>query len=407
MARKSLLLTRIRNFTFVCFAFVLSQSLLYFYYPDTDIVGISLPHLCLLLFVPILIIYFVRLSKKLKSDSGILSRFLLDQTDDYEIDLRQIGLREFEDLGIAVNTFSEKRSLRLDALSLANDTLSINVNDRGHEITEVNGRLILEIEKQKNTELSLARALKTAESANRAKSEFLSNMRHEIRTPMNAIIGMTDLVLDSDVTSKQKQLLTIVRESGEALLKIINEILDLAKLESGEVILTTEIFVLEDILEVAIRSHDEAAESKGLIITSSIHGDVPGMVKGDYNLLSKVLCSLVNNAVKFTDEGSVSITIKKEELDGDVLVLHFNVTDTGIGIDDDKRVSIFIPFSQIDGSYTRQFEGTGLGLSIAARTVEKMGGIMWLDDDVTVGCSFNFIVRLQKAEFSDIQGNED
>jgi len=348
------------------------------------------------------ILYYCR---KISADLRVLTTFLHSNQNYDEIDLRKLKLREFEDLGVMINCYAEKVANRFNELSRVNDTLSIDVNKRGRELALANEQLKKELVKHEEMERNLERALKTAESANRAKSEFLSNMRHEIRTPMNAIIGMTDLVLDSEISSRQKELLTIVRESGQSLLKVINEILDLAKLDSDEIVLSREMFVLEDTVEVTVRRFEEDVERKGLEMKTFLASNVPGMVSGDYSRLTKVLYSLVDNAVKFTDRGTITISVELEEEIEDELILHFSVSDTGIGIDEDKRDSIFIPFSQVDGSYTRQFEGTGLGLTIAARTVEKMGGIMWLDEAVVEGSTFHFIVRLGKASLPGFDGN--
>ena len=392
MARKTKQLTYVKALVLSCVCFaILNLSYLY-------CLGLGISELLTLSCLFIFFISFIartynKISRKTKADLEVLNRFLTSSADLFEVDLRDMSLREFEDLAISINSFSEKRASRLDELNTANDTLSISINQSDKQLLEVNEKLTSEIVEHKKTEQSLERALETAEMANKAKSEFLSNMRHEIRTPMNAIIGMTDLVLDSDISDKQKGLLTVVRESGESLLKIINDILDLAKLDTGEMVLSHEMFVLEDTLEVTARNFEDAINAKGLKFKSTIEDDVPGMVNGDYNRLTKVLYSLVDNAVKFTDEGSITITVKNKSIDDSKLILHFIVKDTGIGIDQDKRDAIFIPFSQIDGSYTRQFEGTGLGL-----TIEKMGGIMWIDDyDGTQGSSFNFIVHLEKA----------
>jgi len=400
MARKPTQLALIKSIVLTGIVFMIASSALIHYAPQLKVDCLQI-HLLMTCFFILSVLYkYRRLCSKTGSDLNVLSRFLNTDHKEFEIDLRKLSLREFEDLSVALNFYSEKRTLHVDSLSRMNDTLSININKSTNALSEVNEQLREEIHKHKEMEKDLERALKTAEHANTAKSEFLSNMRHEIRTPMNAIIGMTDLVLDSGISDKQAELLTVVRESGESLLKIINEILDLAKLDSGEVELSHEMFVLADTIEITVRNFEDAAARKGLDIITHIADNVPGMVSGDYIRLTNVLSSIVDNAIKFTDEGHIDISVTNETVEDDKdgeVILHFNVRDTGIGIDQDKRDSIFLPFNQIDGSYTRQFEGTGLGLTIAARTVEKMGGIMWIDDDDPKGSSFNFIVRLEKA----------
>ncbi len=257
-------------------------------------------------------------------------------------------------------------------------------------------------EKQKleETEGKLDNAFKIAESANRAKSEFLNNMRHEIRTPMNAIIGVTDLVIDSDIDDSKKELLTMVRDSGIDLLNVINEIIDYSNLDFEEIEFTNEPFVLEDMVGLAVRKYDEKLEEKGLEVKTVMGDSIPGIVNGDFSMLTKVLSNLLGNAVKFTESGSITVSVELEQKTEKEDIIHFGVADTGIGISDELRDSIFSPFSQADGTYTRPFEGTGLGLSIAAKIVEKMGGVMWFDSEVGVGSHFHFIVRLREGEMS-------
>lgn len=404
MPRKIRQITYIRVLAVLCIVAVISSLLFLFSHS-----GISYNSLLLLVVLDLLLIIltlfvYKKVSKFSSLDINVLKSFLTSKDEQFEVELRKLHFQEFEDIAIAINLYAERRAMRLEALNQANDTLSININKSNKELAEANKKLLEEIREHEKTEESLEKTLKVAEEANRAKSEFLSNMRHEIRTPMNAIIGMTDLVLDSEISDKQKELLTVVRESGESLLKIINDILDLAKLETDEVILSHDMFVLEDTLEVTARNFEDEIKTKGLSFKFFIDDDVPGMVYGDYNRLTKVLYNLVDNAVKFTEKGGITIYVKNKSVDDSELILHFIVKDTGIGIEQSKRDRIFLPFSQLDGSYTRQFEGTGLGLSIAARTVEMMGGVIWIDDDDSSnGTSFNFIVHLEKAAIPGIE----
>jgi two-component system sensor histidine kinase/response regulator len=295
---------------------------------------------------------------------------------DYSIRAKVLNHDEFGLLATEFNGMLEQIERRDLELQQHRETLEEQVAHRTSELLAM------------NTDLTLAKD--AAEAASRAKGEFLANMSHEIRTPINGIMGMTELALDTELTTEQRDYLQLVKSSGESLLSVINDILDFSKVESGKLDLEMIEFNLYDCVGETMKTLALRAHQKELELAYDADPEVPSHLLGDPGRLRQILVNLVGNAIKFTQRGEVLVTVEKSSQNGGSVELHFKVKDTGIGIPPEKQGLLFKAFSQADSSTTRKYGGTGLGLAISVRLAQLMGGKMWVDSSEGRGSTFHF-----------------
>ncbi|MHB8382358.1 MAG: hybrid sensor histidine kinase/response regulator [Candidatus Binataceae bacterium] len=300
--------------------------------------------------------------------------------------VEHIGWVGFEDFFLIIaiaQSLKDIRGMTDERARLESVTARIEqeVSDRTAELRESGRHLVA--------------AREAALAASRAKSEFLSSMSHEIRTPMNAILGMTQLLEETTLTTDQRKYLEIMTNNGDALLDLINGILDLARIESGRLSLEHAEFNLEDLANQTVETLAIRAHQKGLEMLAHLRPDVPVRLIGDRLRIRQILLNLIGNSVKFTETGQVMLTVEHDRESADPGDLHFSVSDTGIGIAKDKLEEVFASFTQADSSTTRQYGGSGLGLAIARRLVGLMGGRVWVESELGRGSVFHFTAHLQ------------
>ncbi|MGB3681618.1 MAG: PAS domain S-box protein [Rubrobacteraceae bacterium] len=289
----------------------------------------------------------------------------------------------------------EKRYVRKDGEVVWANAASSLVRDEQGEPRFIMG-VVEDVTERKQAEIALEKAKEEAEAANRAKSEFLANMSHEIRTPMNGVIGMSDLLMDTDLDSEQREYVETVRSSGETLLTLINDVLDFSKIEAEKVELENIIFDLRTSVEDTAVLLAERAQSKGLQIASLVDYDVPTALRGDPGRLRQVLTNLLGNAIKFTEEGEVVLKAEISEEKEEHAMVRFEIRDTGIGMNEEQRGRLFESFVQADASTTRRYGGTGLGLAISQKLVGLMGGEIQVESEPGQGSAFRFTARFEK-----------
>jgi CheY-like chemotaxis protein len=266
-----------------------------------------------------------------------------------------------------------------------------NAVQKNQELKNVNREL-------ERTQERLKEAIKSAEAANAAKSNFLANMSHDIRTPMNGIVGMTDLLNDTNLTSTQHEFLDIIQQSSGSLLNLINDILDFSKIEAGKLDISETPFNLREYIGTVLKTLAVRADQKDIELACRVDPNTPEMIVSDPHRLGQILINVIGNAIKFTDEGEIVVQVHQHQTGDKKNELHFTIQDTGCGIPPEKCTSVFDAFSQIKGNDAHVLQGTGLGLAICSKLTELMGGKIWVESVLGQGSTFHFIIRTSTVE---------
>ena len=354
-------------------------------------------------------------NRAIEKMTGIKAQDILGKGN-YEYSLPFYGVRRPILINLVLQSDSEvevayESIKRQEDGSLAGESYIPNMNGRAvylqgsaAKLYDSDGNIYGAIEsirdatERKMAEADLKKAKETAESATKAKSDFLANMSHEIRTPMNAVIGMTGLLMETDLDPEQQDYLETIKNSGNALLAVINDILDYSKIDGGKMLLEELPFSLHSCIEESLDLLASRAAEKRLEMVYLLDDDVPQMLEGDINRLRQILVNLLGNAVKFTEEGEIVLSVSAHRQSGELFELHFAVRDTGIGISPANMDKLFQSFSQVDSSTTRNYGGTGLGLAISKRLVEMMGGRIWAKSESGIGSTFHFTIQARALE---------
>lgn len=299
---------------------------------------------------------------------------------------------------LALKKQRDQLALAQTELKTANEHLEQRVAERTAKLAQSNANLLDEVVQHKKTAEKLKKARRAAHQASQAKRDFLDNMSHEIRTPINGIMGFTSLLQVADLSGRHKSYVEMIATSTERLLATVDKVLDFAKIETEELELQGQLFSLEQLVEQAMVPIANKAHNKGLMLQKKIHPSLPPQLVGDPDRILQILVNILENGVKFSDAGLISLTVTPHKETEGGLILHFQINDTGSGIPPAKQRLIFGAFTQADTSNTRKYEGTGLGLTISALLVEMMAGRIWVDSEPGQGSTFHVTLPLERLD---------